>query len=217
MTWGMFFYHASLVHIIGVGVVASATLVRPDYFLDNLGLDGVLIDGPAHFVQSSPATAFAVFGTYFMWMVLGAAVLGVIDLPARLTDWLGRAASVARVAPEPLGGEPVWYKALNLDRKNAGSQSVQMSVRMKNGDIYVGDLQSYPILPDSVESKDIRLGNSILYPHGDEASPIQLDFSNVDGGGVLLNTVNVSSIHYLFHTDYEIGESPNDPDQPPVG
>ena len=74
---------------------------------------------------------------------------------------------------------------------------------MKNGDIYAGNLESYPILPDSEESKDIRLGDSVRYPAGDFSSPVELDFSNYRGGGVLLNTVNISSIEYMFHQDYK--------------
>ena len=74
---------------------------------------------------------------------------------------------------------------------------------MKNGDVYRGNLESYPILPDSEASKDIRLGDSVLYPGGDISSPIRLNFSIYDGGGVLLNTLNISSIEYILHDNYQ--------------
>ena len=67
----------------------------------------------------------------------------------------------------------------------------------------LGDLKSYPVLPQSEESRDVRLGDSIRYPGGDASSPVELEFSNYGGGGVLLNTKNISSIEYMFHDDYE--------------
>ena len=74
---------------------------------------------------------------------------------------------------------------------------------MKGGDIYVGNLDSYPILPDSADAKDLKLGKSVFYPGGDFTAPVELDFSDSGGGGVLLNTSNVSSIEYLYHDNYQ--------------
>ena len=78
--------------------------------------------------------------------------------------------------------------------------------RLKNGDIYVGNLNSYPILPDSADSKDFRLGDSVFYPAGDINSAEDLKFSEYDGGGVLLNTSNVSSIEYMYHDNYKTSD-----------
>ena len=49
----------------------------------------------------------------------------------------------------------------------------------------------------------------MLYPNGDESSPVDLRFSDFGGGGVLLNTANISSIHYMFHDDYNRQPSPS--------
>ena len=68
---------------------------------------------------------------------------------------------------------------------------------MKNEDIYVGYIHFYPILPDSENSKDFKLGESVYYKNGDLSSPEQLEFDD-NNGGVLLNTVNVNSIEYLY-------------------
>ena len=68
---------------------------------------------------------------------------------------------------------------------------------MKNEDIYVGNLHFYPILSDSENSKDFRLGKSVYYKNGDLSAPEVLDFEDNDGG-VLLNTNNVNSIEYLY-------------------
>ena len=73
---------------------------------------------------------------------------------------------------------------------------------MKNSDIYVGQLLSYPILPDSEKSKDFRLGDSVFYPGGDTDRAVHLNFNEYESGGVLLNTINVSSIEYILHEDY---------------
>ena len=198
MTWGMLFYHAAVVHVIGFTVLAAAVVVGRDYFLDTLEIDRILTDGPLDFTKKSPMVASSVFGLYFLYLLVGAAVSGIIDLPSKLTNGLGRAANRLNLAPRAVGNEPIWYRALHVDREG---EHIQVRIRMKNGDVYVGDLHYYSILPDSAESKerDVRLGNSMLYPAGDESSPIVLEFSEHGGGGVLLNTANISSMEYLFH------------------
>ena len=204
MTWGMLFYHATIVHAVGVALVALAALVFREYFLNTLFIGRLLAEGPVEFTKAMPAAALTLFGPYILWMVVGSVMSGVIDLPARLTNGIGIGMNKLKLAPAPMGVEPVWYSALNLDRKIGGKElNILVSVRMKNGDVYEGDLESYPILPDSEASKDIRLGNSVLYPGGDVTSPIKLDFSIYDGGGVLLNTLNISSIEYILHDDYQ--------------
>ena len=198
----MLFYHAAVVHAIGIALSALLIFALPGYFLETLRIQAILTDGAYAFASESPGAALALFGGYFLWMVIASVVSGVADLPAKLTyrvSWLLRKASLTN---DPLREEPVWYGALyqtEEDKKN-----IHVSIRMKNGDVYVGALESYPLnLPDSEEAKDIRLGNSVLHPNGDESSPIYLDFSD-ESGGVLLNTANISSIQYLFHDDYNI-------------
>lgn len=211
MVWGMMFYHAAVVHIIGVGAVASATLVWRGYFLDALDLDRVLTDGAAKFAQDSPGTAFAAFGAYFLWIVIGSTISGVADLPFRLTSSIGWIANRLSLAPAPEREESIWYRALELDRRKSGKSSVQVSIRMKNGDLYVGELMSYPVVSDAAESKDIWIGSYTLYPNDAPFSPIEMRFANGEGG-VLLNTANVSSMHYRFFNDYDDAdeESAND-------
>ena len=205
MLWGMMFYHASVVHTIGIVVVTVATLIHEKFYLDTLGLARVLTEGPADFIKASPGTAFGVFSAYFIWLFFGSITSGIVDAPSRLTRGLGWLLRTAKLAPEPLSEHPVWYSALNIDRRNANQSNVQLRVRMKNGDVYVGSLHSYPILPDVAKAKDFRLGDSVLYPGGDTSSPVEMYFSSLGGGGVLLNTANVSSIEYLYHDEYESG------------
>ncbi len=209
MLWGMLFYHAAVVHAIGIAVSALLIFALPDYFLDTLRIHAILTDGAYAFASESPGAAIALFGGYFLWMVIASVVSGVVNLPAKLTYGVSWLLSKANLTNEPLHEEPVWYGALYQDRREEEERAhkeihVLVSIRMKNGDVYEGTLDSYPLnLPDSEESKDIKLGHYILYPNGDESSPIELDFTEF-GGGVLLNTANISSIQYLFHDDYNI-------------
>lgn len=215
MTWGMLFYHAAVVHAIGIAAVALIALAWQGYFLGALGLEHILIEGAAYaFAKESPGTAFAVFGLYFLWMLIGSVVSGITNLPAKLTYGISRVARKAKLAPEPVRNELVWHRVLDLDRRareeeKGGEVNIQVAIRMKNGDEYFGDLKAYTSLPDSVESKDIRLGDAVLYPNGDESSPVDLNFSRFGGGGVLLNTANISGIYYMFHDDYNRQPSPS--------
>ena len=207
MVWGMMFYHAAVVHAIGLGTAAALAWAWRGYFLDTLGLDRVLTEGAAEFTRDSPGTAFAAFGAYFLWMVIGSAVSGVVDLPSRLTSSIGWVANKLHWAAIPREEESIWYRALNLDSGKSGEYSVvQVSIRMKNGDMYIGELKSYAIAPDTAESKDVWVGNHTFYPNDDPFSPIEMEFAD-DEGGVLLNTANMYSVHYRLISDYDdIGE-----------
>lgn len=201
MEWVMVFYHATVVNVVGFIIVAIVFSLWPQ--LRVLGLDQILADGPLAFARKSPALSFVVFGLYLLWVVIGSAISGTANLPSRVIYGVGWLAHVARFAPDRLQEEPVWYSALTIDRRASGKSNVQLRIRMKNGDIYVGNLDSYPILPDSVDAKDLRLGDSVFYPAGDIDAAEELSFNESGGGGVLLNTSNVSSIEYIYHDDYK--------------
>ena len=210
MLWGMLFYHAAVVHAIGIAVSALLIFALPGYFLETLRIQSILTDGAYAFASKSPGAALALFSGYFMWMVIASVVSGVVNLPAKLTYGVGWLLRKANLASDPISDAPVWYEAFHRDRRESGKEGIQVTVRMKNGDIYKGSLFSYPLdLPDSAEAKDIKLGDSVLYPNGDESSPIDLDFTEFGGGGVLLNTANISSIQYLFHDEYDYEDDNN--------
>ena len=70
-------------------------------------------------------------------------------------------------------------------------------IRMKRGDIYYGELASYPLLPDSQKEKDFLIAKARFYPGGDPEKEYRLE--DIDGGGtVLLNTAEVSSIDVYY-------------------
>ena len=196
----MVFFHATVVNVVGAIVVAIVLASRPEF--RQLGLDRILTEGPIAFVKSSPITGTVVYGLYLLWLVIGSTISGTANLPSGVIYGIGWLAHAVRLAPDRLQEDPVWYSALTIDRRASGKSNVQLRVRMKNGDIYVGNLNSYPILPDSADAKDLRLGDSIFFPAGDIDSAEELSFSEAGGGGVLLNTTNVSSIEYRYHDDY---------------
>lgn len=205
MLWGIIFYHAVVAHAIGASLLALPIFALQGYFFDTLRIQDILTDGAYAFAIESPRAALVLFGGYFLWMLVASIASGIADLPAKLTYGVGWLLHKANLISEPVNESSVWYEALRGTRREAGKEGIQVTIRMKNGDIYKGSLLSYPLnLPDSAESKDIRLGKSVLYPNGDESSPIYLDFTDESGGGVLLNTANISSIQYLFHDDYNI-------------
>lgn len=158
--------------------------------------------GLVPYAKENPATFTFMSGWYAACMLFWSIVSGVVDLPSKLTRVVGWLAERAHLAPEPVEEEPIWYQSLGLERRGSDSR-VQVKVLLKNGDIYIGQLLSYPILPDSEKSKDFRLGDSYYLPGGDADEQVELSFSQYEsGGGVLLNTVNVSSIEYIVHQDY---------------
>ena len=197
MIWGMMLYHATMVHIVGVISVTILTMLFPSYFLSNLNLDAVLVYGPSKFITESPTAGFVIFGTYTLWIVAGSIVSGVSDAPSLLIRILGSFLRKVKLAPERFEEEPIWHRAFTTDRERIKKSAVQVRIRMKNEDIYVGNLHFYPILPDSENSKDFRLGKFVYYKKGDITSPEELE-SHDNEGGVLLNTENVSSIEYLY-------------------
>ena len=197
MTWGMMLYHATIVHVVGVIFVTILTLIFPTYFLQNISLDKILAIGPSNFIKESPTIGFIIFGIYTLWLVVGSIVSGILDTPSFLIRVVGSLLRKVKLAPTRFIEDPIWHKALTLDRDMDKKPSVQVRVRMKNEDIYVGYIHFYPILPDSENSKDFKLGESVYYKNGDLSSPEQLEFDD-NNGGVLLNTVNVNSIEYLY-------------------
>ena len=204
MVWGILFYHAAIVHIIGVALFAVGIWILGAFSIHTLDLERLATEGFSTYAKENSVAIALTSSIYVLWMLLASVVSGVVDLPSKFTNGLGWIMHRCRLAPEPVEDEPIWFNALGRERRSITGSRVQVSVRMKNGDIYVGQLLSYPILPDSEKSKDFRLGDSVFYPGGDTDRAVHLNFSlsDYEAGGVLLNTINVSSIEYILHEDY---------------
>ena len=204
MEWGMVFYHAVVVHVLMFMIAATVLWFWPGLWTS--GLEQMVAEGPIAFTRIHPIEGFWILGPYSLVLIVVSVLSGVIHLPSRTIAIVSWIPETLKLAPNRLQEDPVWYSALTIDRRVASKQDVLLRVRMKVGDIYVGNLDSYPILPDSSDTKDLKLGKAILYPGGDLTAPVELDFSESGGGGVLLNTSNVSSIEYLFHDNYETSD-----------
>lgn len=202
MVWGTLFYHAVIVHILCVFSSLALIPIIQVSPMATLDVWELFTKGLVPYAKENPATVTVFSGWYVACMLFWAIVSGVADLPSNLTRVVGWLAERVHLAPEPVEDEPIWYEALGMGRRNSDSR-VQAKVTLKNGDVYIGQLLSYPILPDSEKSKDFRLGDSYYLPGGDVDEQVELSFSKYEsGGGVLLNTVNVSSIEYIVHQDY---------------
>ena len=82
-------------------------------------------------------------------------------------------------------------------REEAEKEAVQLRVRMKSGDIYLGTLIKYPIVGDEIKDKDFLIDKVSYYPRGD-ASRIRRLARSPGSGGVLLNTHDVDSIEFAY-------------------
>ena len=100
--------------------------------------------------------------------------------------------------------EPVWYYAFTALPNNGTSKLPHVFVKLKSGDVYYGEVASYPIALDTERGKDFLLRDTIYYKEGNPDNGVTL--SQYDGiGAVLLNTVNVDSI-ILYYEDISLPE-----------
>ncbi len=137
-------------------------------------------------------------------------LMGAYDLPSWVTGRalkgataLTKKASSTRFlrwvpSPRPAyPSEPVWYLAFDQVTDGFRKAMPLLLVKMKQGDIYFGELDSYPSLPDNENKKDFLLRKTRYYPGGDLEKEYWLE--EQDGvGAVLLNTANVESIQVYY-------------------
>lgn len=211
MQWGLLVYHAVVVHIISILIsvilVGILTLISSDFFFTTLAIDRLFVDGARQYVESDPSLGFMVLGGYALLLVVISGFSGVIDLPSKITEGISLCARKCKLAGDPVSEVPLWYKAWRLDRLDANKKDVQLVVRMKNGDVYIGKLYEYQAESEYRDSRDIMLtGDVILWPGGDTSNEIDLSFDERGGGGVMLNSANISSIEYLYHGENEEDE-----------
>lgn len=211
MQWGLLIYHAVVVHIVSILIsvllAGILTLISSDFFFTTLAIDRLFIDGVQEYVESDPGLGFMVLGGYALLLVIVSGFSGVIDLPSKITEGISWSARKCNVAGDPVSRVPLWYRAWRLDRLDANKKDVQLVVRMKNSDVYIGKLYEYQAETGYQDSRDIMLvGDIILWPGGDASNEIDLSFDEGGGGGVMLNSANISSIEYLYHGENEDDE-----------
>lgn len=197
------------VHLVGIGLVFALHGI-----LQSLGAETHLRDlpgrSPVDFLNDHFLTGSLLFTLYPVYVILASMIMGAYDLPTSVGNLVVRLTQGAssRVSSLPHLGwvrppapeyprEPVWYLAFNAIPRQTDAKRILLIVKMKLGDIYFGELASYPLQSDELKDKDFLLRNSRYYPGGDLDQEYRLD--DADGGGtVLLNTADVDSIQVFY-------------------
>ena len=209
MQWGTLVYHASISHVIISGLFALFVFGLSYCVSIPLPFDSTLSNGQLDFEAEFSMWLFLVIGCYAIVMIFGSTLLGVTNVPSRITHRIARCSSYFSSNRKILPDEPLFYQAWELGRQELGDDTtVQVRAQMKNGDLYVGQLYRYEFVSDINGSRDIMLVDPIvLFPAGDASKMMNIDFNDSTdetiGGGVLLNTENISSIVYEYYTENE--------------
>ena len=206
--------YSAYVHLVGVALTFCVTGL-----LGFLGIDTHLDDlpgmGPQEFLSSYFIEGALLFTLYPVYVVVGATLMGVYDFPSwtegrivhgasTLIKGVGLIPGLRWIPPprSPYPQEPIWYHAFHVGTDGFAEVRPLLMIRMKGGDIYYGELASYPLLPDSQKEKDFLIAKARIYPGGDPEREHRLE--DIDGGGtVLLNTSEVSSIEVYYDSPEE--------------
>jgi len=180
------------VHILGVGLVFGIL-----YLLGLFGITSHLSElpgmGPGEFLGLYFVEGTLLFTLYPLYVVFAALLMGAYDLPTQVNGLIVKSASVVTRAisavpflgwihpPQaPYSDEPIWYYAFHATTDGYRKGMPLLLVKMKLGDIYVGELASYPVLPDNEKNKDFLLHTARFYRGGDPSQEYRL--TEQDGG-----------------------------------
>ena len=197
------------VHVLGIILVFGVL-----FALQRFGLETHISDlpdkGPINFLSGYFAEGVLLFTLYPVYIVFAATLMGAYDLPrwvtklifrraTNLTGWISARRFLGWVpTPQPpYPAEPIWYNAFHVATDGYQKAYPWLLVKMKQGDIYFGELVSYPVLPDSQKEKDFLIRKTRYYPKGDLDKEYRLDERD-RVGAVLLNTAEVDSIQVYY-------------------
>lgn len=205
--------HSVYVHIIGIALLFGAHRIALKFGGTDL-VQEFLKNGYAQFFKENFYEATAWFVFYALYIIIFSAIVGAYGLPDKVSSFIVKAMAYLswRLSkfralswiPKPeraFPQEPVWYYAFDTLAKTDGrtTKVPHVIVAMKRGDIYVGRIHSYPIVPDTQTEKDFLITKARFYKNGDPHAEQRLD--SLDGvGAVLLNTANVDSIKLYYAT-----------------
>ena len=198
------------VHIVGIALVFGALWLLATIFGISTHVSELPGKGPQDFLVSYFAEGALLFALYPVYVVFGAILMGAYDVPNRVASGVvhsiavltGKASSIPGLkwvrGPRPVyPDEPIWYHALSIEKGEFPDAPPLLLVRMKRGDVYYGELASYPVLPDSQKEKDFLIKSARYYPQGDREEEYRLH-EHPGGGSVLLNTADVDSIEVYY-------------------
>ena len=211
--------HSIFVHLTAIGLIVVVDLLLELTF----GLDTyartLVQDGPVSFLDKHFSEAVLWFTLYPLYAIFASPIAGSYDLPQKVSvlvisllsiptqlivshcKWL----SWLPVPRVPYPQEPVWYYAFNTMTEGYTASIPFLLVTLKNGDVFFGEMSTYPIALDTEQEKDFLIRNAVYYPGGNRDCEQKL--YETDGvGAVLLNTGNVNSI-LLYYEDSSSSES----------
>ncbi len=199
--------HSIFVHLSAIGLIAAI-----DALLDwKFGLDTyarVLVQqGPVSFLDQHFAEAILWFTLYPLYAIAVSPIVGSFDLPQKIsssvifllktpTQWIAsrcRWFSWLPIPIVPYPQEPVWYYAFNTMTQGYTASIPHVLVTLKSGDVFYGEMATYPIALDTELERDFLIRNVVYYPEGNLANEQRL-YEVDEIGAVLLNTSNVNSI-----------------------
>ena len=198
------------IHLLGaILVFVLAALLESAFGLET-HLSELPAKGPNEYLSDYFAEGILLFILYPLYVIVFAVVMGVYEVPSRvateitkgsdrLLRWVVRVPGLRRTKPpRPIfPQEPIWYHALNVATGGFVDFTPSVLVRMKTGDIYYGEIEAYPILPDSQREKDFLIRRAVYTPVGSPGKQFRLE-DQPGGGTVLLNSADVDSIQIYY-------------------
>ena len=200
------------VHLSGAALVAALLFFLRYVFGITTHLQELLQSSPGDFLRAYFVEAVLWFTIYPAYVIISSAILGAYNAPVELsarivqyvkrsTGWLSAKCRLLRWIPVPKEAypqDPVWYYAFNTMTQGYTSERPFVFVTLKSGDVYYGQLATYPIVPDTQQEKDFLIVRALYYKDGDANN--EQNLYDADGvGAVLLNTANVDSIIIYYN------------------
>ena len=199
MEWSMLLYHATVAHIVCIALMTIGLSIWHSFADVALVVEQFLIDG---LVSTQLDMSWHQFAVYIVLLVIVSVLSGIYDFPSFVTYGLAKLSRRGQGERKPLYEKSTWYHALDDGLKSSDKRNVQVRVRLKTGETYIGDLKRYPVLPDSEGTKDFWINGTVLFWSPPQKDPIELRFGKT--GAVLLNTSNVVSMEFQYHDDYKV-------------
>lgn len=198
------------IHLLGALLVFGVAALLGSAF----GLETHLSELPAkglnEFLNDYFVEGSLLFTLYPLYVVVAAVVMGAYELPSRMATGItkGVGSLMQRISYVPGLGrikppspnfpqEPIWYHAFHVATGGFVEARLSVLVRMKTGDIYYGEIEAYPILPDSQREKDFLIRHAVYTPVGSPGKLFRLE-DQPGGGTVLLNSADVDSIQIYY-------------------
>ena len=205
--------HSVFVHIGGILLSAIVVWILKSVFGVTTHAHEIFQIRPHDFLGKYLAEGVLWITLYFGYVIFASSLIGAYDAPGKVSSGIIRLVSISSTwlhkkqflhwVPVPKYAyppEPIWYYAVSRLRDEYESETPIVIVTLKNGGIYVGEIDSYPIVSDTASEKDFLL-RKVSYFKNDDIYKDELEPHVLDEGidAVLLNTVNVLSIRLYFN------------------